>query len=62
MPDWLRPIAEMNPLSAVCDSIRLADAGQISEPALVKSAVGIGALAVSTQLMVLRAEHVVGRR
>ena len=62
MPDWLRPVAEMNPLSAVCDSIRLADAGRISGPSLLKSVAGIGALAASAQIMILRAERRVGWR
>jgi ABC-2 type transport system permease protein len=62
LPGWLRPIAEYNPLSAVCDAIRFADAGILSGPSLLKSAVGIGALGLITQVLVIRAEHRVAGR
>lgn len=62
IPGWLHTIAEYNPLSAVCDAIRLACAGTVSDSALVKSAVGIGVLAICTQALVVRAERRVGRR
>jgi ABC-2 type transport system permease protein len=62
MPNWLRPIAEYNPLSAVCDAIRLADAGVLSGPSLLKSALGIGALGLITQALVIAAERRVAAR
>jgi ABC-2 type transport system permease protein len=61
IPGWLHTVAEYNPLSAVCDAIRLACAGTVSGPALLKSAVGIGLLALCTQTLVIRAERRVGR-
>lgn len=62
IPAWLRPVAQYNPLSAVCDAIRLAYAGQVSGPALLRSVVAIGTLAVVTQIMIIRAERRVRRR
>lgn len=62
IPGWLHLIAEYNPLSAVCDSIRLADVGEVSGSALLKSAVGIGGLGLITQTLVMRAERRVGMR
>lgn len=62
IPGWLHTVAEYNPLSAVCDAIRLAVAGQLSAGALLKSALGIGAIALVTQTLILRAERRVARR
>jgi ABC-2 type transport system permease protein len=59
---WLHTVAEYNPLSAVCDAIRLANVGQVSGAALLKSAVGIGGLGLITQTLVIRAERRVGLR
>lgn len=62
LPDWLQPIAEHNPLSAVCDSIRLALVGEVSGSALLKSVAGIGALGLATQTLIHRAERRIGMR
>ena len=62
LPGWLRPIAEHNPLSAICDAIRLADAGQVSGSALLESGIYIAGLATISQLLIVRAERRVGRR
>lgn len=57
VPSWLRPVVEYNPLSAVCDAIRLAYAGQVSGSSLLRSVVEIGILAVVTQTLIIRAER-----
>ena len=62
VPGWLHPVAEYNPLSAICDAIRLADAGQVDPQALLRSAIGIGVLAGITQTLVVKAERHVGMR
>jgi ABC-2 type transport system permease protein len=62
IPGWLHIVAEYNPLSAVCDAIRLADVGMVKGSVLLKSVAGIGGLGVITQTLVLRAERRVGMR
>jgi ABC-2 type transport system permease protein len=57
VPPWLHQIVELNPLSAVCDTIRLAYAGQVSMTALLKSLVAIAALGAVTQTLIIRAER-----
>jgi len=62
IPQLLRPVVEYNPLSAVCDAIRLAYSGQIDASALLRSAVGIPVIAAVTQTLVIRAERRVRQR
>ena len=62
IPAWLQPVVEYNPLSSVCAVIRLAYAGQVSGSAILRSIVGIGALAVFTQILIIRAERRVRHR
>lgn len=57
IPPWLSPVAKYNPLSAICDAIRLAYAGQISGSAILRSVAEIGVLAVVTQILISRAER-----
>jgi ABC-2 type transport system permease protein len=62
IPHWLRPVVEHNPLSAVCEAIRLAYAGQVGGAAILRSVVEIGILAAVTQTLILRAESRVRNR
>jgi ABC-2 type transport system permease protein len=57
VPGWLRPIAAHNPLSAICDSIRLAYVGHFDGQAVLKSVIGIAVLALMTQTLIARAER-----
>ncbi len=62
VPSWLSPVVHFNPLSAVCDTIRFAYAGQVNGPALLRSIAEIAALAVVTQILIVRAERRVRHR
>jgi ABC-2 type transport system permease protein len=57
IPPFLRPLVMYNPLSAVCDTIRFAYAGQVRASTLLQSVVEIGILAVMTQILIIRAER-----
>jgi ABC-2 type transport system permease protein len=57
IPRFLKPIVKYNPLSAICDAIRFAYAGQVNVSALLQSVLEIGILAVVTQTLIILAER-----
>jgi ABC-2 type transport system permease protein len=62
MPHWLHPIVRYNPLSSVCDTIRLAYVGHVDGPTLLRSVAEVLVLAVLTQTLIVRAERRVRSR
>jgi ABC-2 type transport system permease protein len=57
IPQFLKPIVKYNPVSAICDAIRFAYAGQVSSSALMQSVAEIAILAVVTQILIIQAER-----
>jgi ABC-2 type transport system permease protein len=57
VPQSFHFVVQANPLSAVCDTIRLAYAGELDWPSLARSALAIALLALATQLLILRTER-----
>lgn len=57
IPAWVRPIAEYNPLSVICETIRLAYAGKVNGINLVQSISEIAVLATIAQILIFRAER-----
>lgn len=55
LPDWLQAIATYNPVSYVCDAMRLAAAGEIDADVALKAAAGVAAVGLVTQALVWRA-------
>lgn len=55
LPDWLDAIATWNPVSYMTDAMRSAFAGSVDGDALGKAAVGVAAVALVTQTLVVRA-------
>jgi ABC-2 type transport system permease protein len=62
VPHWLHGVVQYNPLSAVCDAIRLAYAGQTGASPLLRAAAEVAALAALTQILIIRAERRVRNR
>jgi ABC-2 type transport system permease protein len=62
MPEWLQPIARNAPLSSVCDTVRLAFAGQFDLSTLSKGVAGIAVLALLSQWLIRRAQRKAARR
>lgn len=62
VPGWIHTVAGANPLSAVCDTVRLAFLGHVDAGSLLRSVAGVAAIAVVTQLLIVRAERRVANR
>ncbi len=62
IPGWLGTIARYNPLSPVCEAIRLSFAGRIDGDAVLRSVVVIAVLASFSQLLIVMAERKVRSR
>jgi ABC-2 type transport system permease protein len=57
LPGWLQSIAEYNPVSYICESMRAAQAGELDSDALASAFLGIGGVAIGTQSLVWLAER-----
>ncbi|MFZ1084712.1 MAG: ABC transporter permease [Terracidiphilus sp.] len=62
IPQIFRPVVKYNPISSICDAVRSAYAGKVSESALLISIIEIGIFAMMTQILIMRAEHRLHRR
>ncbi len=52
LPDWLQPIARVNPVSLICNVIRSSYAGPLDGGELAAAVAGIAIVAIATQLLV----------
>lgn len=57
LPEWLQGIAEYNPVSHICDTMRSAQLGDFDASSFWKALLGIGAVCVATQALVWLAER-----
>jgi ABC-2 type transport system permease protein len=57
LPAWLQTVAEWNPVSYICDVMRLAAEGKVEGDPTIKAVIGIAAVAVITQTLVWRARR-----